>query len=211
MNLNRYTKYAVIFLVIFFIYGLRGLLDPHSRDQFISLFPLALLLSITTLLLFTDKISLKYSLVLIIIALAGFLIEAAGVHTKFIFGDYTYGDTLGIKVFNTPLIIGLNWAMLVFATSSITEQIRMPSLLKVLTGASLMVLYDVLLEIIAPVTGMWTWKNGVAPLRNYLAWFVISFLLHLLVRFFKVETRSAMAIPVLIIHAVFFIFLIIIS
>jgi putative membrane protein len=44
----------------------------------------------------------------LIIAVAGFFIEAIGVNTGLIFGNYVYKTTLGWKFLETPLIIGVN-------------------------------------------------------------------------------------------------------
>jgi putative membrane protein len=47
-----------------------------------------------------------------LIAVAGFFIEAIGVNTGLIFGNYVYKTTLGWKFLETPLIIGVNWILL---------------------------------------------------------------------------------------------------
>ncbi|MFN2335752.1 MAG: carotenoid biosynthesis protein, partial [Bacteroidales bacterium] len=59
----------------------------------------------------------------IAIAVTSFLIEAVGVNTGRIFGTYTYGKALGPALWNTPVIIGLNWFLLIYCTNVISRQI----------------------------------------------------------------------------------------
>ena len=48
----------------------------------------------------------------------GFFVELLGVKTGLIFGNYHYGATFGAKWQDVPYLIGLNWAAMVFYTSS---------------------------------------------------------------------------------------------
>ena len=41
------------------------------------------------------------------------LTEAIGVNTGLLFGTYEYGANLGFKIFGVPLIIGVNWTVLI--------------------------------------------------------------------------------------------------
>lgn len=84
-----------------------------------------------------------------IIAASGYLIELIGIITGLIFGEYAYGSGLGLKLFDVPLIIGLNWAILVFATAALTQQFLWPTWLKATLAATLMVAYDFFLEPVA--------------------------------------------------------------
>jgi putative membrane protein len=196
--------------VVFYIVGVFGTVMPFSHELFLKLFPFALLLSFFTILLFNDlRFDIKTISAILLTGLSGFLIEVAGISTHLIFGSYTYGDTLGIKVFNTPLIIGVNWAMLVFATASVIDPLSVPGPVKILLASALMVLYDLLMEIIAPLLGMWCWEGGIIPVKNYIAWFLIAVCFHSMFRIFRVKASSSIALYVLLCQAAFFISLII--
>lgn len=208
LRLNK--KLVIIFFAIFYVVGILGTIIPLTHNFFLKLFPLALLLSFLAILLFHDsKFDLKTIIALIITAISGFLIEVAGINSHLIFGSYTYGETLGLKVFHTPLLIGINWAMLVFATGSVVEPLSLSGPVKVLLASALMVLYDLLMEFTAPVLGMWTWDGGIVPVRNYIAWFLIAAILHSMFKILRVKTGSSIASSILSCQAVFFIFLII--
>jgi putative membrane protein len=58
---------------------------------------------------------------------------------------------------------------------------------------------------------MWSWEAGTPPIQNYLAWFAIAFVLFLLVWKSRLKMANPMALPMYIIHVVFFTILFIIN
>jgi putative membrane protein len=203
-------RFAVIFFAVFYLVGIFGTLISSSHNFFLLIFPWALLLSFLVVLLYNkSEIDLRTIMVVAITAVSGFLIEVAGISTHLIFGNYTYGNTLGLKLFETPLIIGVNWALLVFATGSVVHPLKIPVVARILFASLLMVIYDILLEFAAPLLGMWSWADDSVPLRNYVAWFVIAAGFHSLFKVMRIKTYSSLALPVLICQVVFFIVLIV--
>ena len=65
----------------------------------------------------------KQMLAFFLIFLLGFVVEVVGVQTGLIFGSYSYGATLGVKLFDTPLLIGLNWIFVSYSSYSIACQV----------------------------------------------------------------------------------------
>ena len=113
-------KMIRLIIIVFFIVGILGVAAPVSRNLFIALIPLALFLSIIVLVPFhQSEIRKKEVLVFLSILLISYLTEAVGVNYDFIFGDYEYGNGLGIKILGTPLLIGVNWVLLVYCTAAI--------------------------------------------------------------------------------------------
>ena len=167
-------KLAAYFFVIYYAVGVIGLSLPTTRQLFIGLMPLSLLLSSTILLFFHKRWRKTDMLIFVIIALAGYLIEVLGVHTGQVFGSYYYGRALGFKLFDTPLLNGLNWLMLTYCVYAIMEDTKLFWPLKALMAAVLMVVYDIVMEPAAIRLDMWSWGGGPIPLQNYQAWFVIS-------------------------------------
>ena len=208
-TLRQNKKLVIIFFAVFYAVGFFGTVIPFTHIFFGKLFPLALLLSFSAVLLFHEnRFDQNTILIIVITAISGFFIEVAGVKTHTIFGSYSYGDALGIKILETPIIIGINWAMLVFATGSAVEELNISPTLKILTASAIMVLYDLVMESVAPVLGMWTWSEGIIPVKNFIAWFSIALLLHTLFRIFKVKPASSMGLPILYCQSAFFILLI---
>ena len=199
-----------LFFVIFFIVGFVGTITPLTRQLFIELFPLAVILSFSSILLFQlADYNIKTIMVLVLIGVLGFAIEVAGVSTHLIFGDYKYGSTLGIKLFNTPLLIGINWVMLSYSGSAITENFPVPVSMKIVFASLIMLIYDVFLEQLAPVLDMWHWDNRVVPVRNYIAWFLIALFLQTLIRFTGIKIQNSIASKIILMQVTFFISLIV--
>ncbi|RCK77634.1 MAG: hypothetical protein IGBAC_1943 [Ignavibacteriae bacterium] len=124
----------------------------------------------------------------ILIYIISFLIEVIGVNTGLIFGEYTYGQTLGLKISNTPVIIGLNWVLLVYLTSSIVEKYNISNLLKILIASFLMLVYNIVLEKVAPLLDLWQFSKNVVPVKNYIAWLIIAIFFHTLIKIFRIHT-----------------------
>ncbi|NLZ95187.1 MAG: carotenoid biosynthesis protein, partial [Bacteroidales bacterium] len=161
--LTRQTTVAVL-LAIFFSVGLVGMLLPATNSFFLQLTPLALLLSFIVLAL-SDQSRQRGKLIayLLFIYITSFAIEVAGVHTGLLFGAYSYGDNLGIKLWKTPLIIGANWFFLVYTTAAILEKTKMNSTMKILLASLAMLVYDIVMEQVAPKMDMWSWKEVAVP------------------------------------------------
>ena len=121
-----------------------------------------------------------------------------------IFGHYKYGETLGYKVFETPLMMGFNWVLMIYLTASLTESIKTTAAVKVLMASALMIVYDLILEQFAPSLGMWTWQNNDIPLQNYFAWFGVSLVFHSLLRALKIKTSNTLSVVIYLCQILFF-------
>ncbi|NLO04061.1 MAG: carotenoid biosynthesis protein [Bacteroidales bacterium] len=206
---NLKLSYSVIFLIIFYFVGIAGFMIPATNSLFKNLIPLAILLSAVLLILFHKPgFTITSIIVFIVIAVLSFFVEALGVKTGNIFGQYTYGNTLGPKLADTPLLIGINWLMLIYCTKVITDSITVKKTIRIIAPPLLMVIYDLVLEKAAPVLGMWSWAGGEIPQKNYIAWFCFSLLFILLIRFFKLSFSNKLAPYVLITQFIFFIIIV---
>ncbi|MBN2666039.1 MAG: carotenoid biosynthesis protein [Bacteroidales bacterium] len=202
---------AKILLGIFFSVGITGMAIPASRETFTSLTPVALLLSIAAVIIFHKfHDPAKEILFFLFIFIAAFIIEAIGVKTGRIFGSYRYETGLGPLIFETPLMIGANWALLVYCTAVIACRFLVSDFLKIIAGSALMLAYDLILEQAAPVMHMWSFEDNVIPWRNYASWFLLAVIFHSLLRLSGVRTENHIAPFVLFVQAVFFIILVII-
>lgn len=194
-----------IFLTIIYTVGILGMwLKPND---FISLTPLNLALTCFLLLAYypyKEKDFIRYCIFLFT---AGFAIEMIGVQTGKIFGMYYYGYALGFKLKHVPVIIGINWLMLILATQSIAQKFSNKLYIIAAIGASLMVVLDLLIEPIASKYEFWHWHNDVIPLQNFVAWFIISFFFHGLGTVMKFNKENKMAVFVFAIQLIFFAFL----
>ncbi len=190
-------------LIIFYAVGILGLTYPPTKSYFEILSPYTLIMNMALLLLYHKPWSLKHMILYISIAITGLLVEIVGVETGLVFGDYHYKDVLGAKFLNTPLIIGINWLMLIYFAYHLTGLIRLPRWLKIIAGALLMVNYDLVLEPVAIRMNMWSWPGGDIPLQNYIAWFIISMLFLSLLHAFKIKESNRIATGLFAIQAGF--------
>ena len=136
--------------------------------------------------------------------MAGFFIEVAGVKTGLIFGEYEYGNTLGFKLFDTPLLIGFNWLFLTYTSIAIIDHFKLKSWLTIFLAPLVMLVYDIVLEQVASKMGMWYWKEMQVPIKNYIAWYLTGFIFVMAFRIVKIETKNPLAIVLLISQFIFF-------
>jgi len=105
-----------------------------------------------------------------------FLTEAAGVATGFVFGNYVYGEGMRIKLLGVPLIIAYNWLILIFGALNISARLSMNKNLVPLIAALIIMLFDFIMEPVAVRLDYWQWEGNAIPLRNYIAWGLITWL-----------------------------------
>ena len=199
-------QWIKILITVWYLVGVAGFANEPLRPLFQFLTPFGMLAATILLLAFHEPRNLKNWLVFSVIALSGFVVELIGVNTGILFGTYEYGPTLGLKIWNTPLTIGLNWLVLVYCVASLLRPIRDNWYFPV-AGAMAMVAFDWIMEPVAVATEMWSWMDDLIPMKNYLDWFLVSGMLFLIIRIFKVELNNRLAGWLLLMQAVFFLLL----
>ncbi len=214
MNLypkNRISVFEVKkFVVIFYIVGTLGFLIPFTKDVFITITPFALLLNVYLLAIYHKKYSISDVIIFVLIFVFGFLIEVLGVNTGLIFGDYQYGSGLGLKLFETPLLIGVNWLFLTYASVSVLNSFKINKLLIVVLAPLAMLIYDFVLEQVAPKMDMWSWHETSVPISNFIAWYGIALVFAGLLTLFKINTENPLSKILLLCQFVFLFFLMLI-
>jgi putative membrane protein len=106
--------------------------------------------------------------------LIGYMVEVLGINTGVIFGNYEYGKALGVKLFDTPLMIGVNWFILCYVANDLLDRLKLPKLLHLLLAAALITATDYIIEPDAIRHNMWNWFGEDVPLKNYIAWYIVS-------------------------------------
>lgn len=202
--------------------GLTGMLIPFTRPYFMLITPVNLLVVMVLLFYNHSGWDVRTVFSLTLVGILSFFVEALGVNTGLIFGEYAYGPTLGPKLINTPLMIGVNWILLVYVSHSVATTIyeklpeknmfamawrRAPSVMAALLGALLMVGYDIVLEPSAIELDMWWWAGEGIPLQNYVAWFLFAFVFILFIGISRINTRNNSALPVYLVQVLFFLIL----
>jgi bisanhydrobacterioruberin hydratase len=189
-------------------------------ELFMRCTPMNLMLTFWLLWYTAPEKNIRLATFFIICFFTGFGAELIGIHTGILFGSYQYGPILGTKWNGVPLLIGLNWFIVVYASGMLAHFLRhavgkvFPMAGKaaftrwvgislVLDGALLATLFDWIMEPAAVKLCFWQWSGGHIPMVNYLTWFFLSMIL--LVVFKRMQLRHhPFAINLLLIQALFF-------
>lgn len=145
-----------------------------------------------------------YLLAFVLIFITGFIVEIVGVKTGRIFGIYHYGDRLGWRFLEVPLIIGLNWGILIFSVAAITSRLSTNNWTRAWTGATLLVLLDLLIEPMAMRFLYWIWDFKTIPVQNFIAWWIISFFMLMFCFRFAKNLSNRLGIYVYFVQVIFF-------
>ena len=204
MNLDFNKKISIGIIWLFHLSGLMGLLYI-DKNLFASLTPLNLLISST--LLFVNQKSLKKKEIIIVFLIfsIGMIAEILGVNYGLIFGKYDYGDNLGLKLLDVPLLIGLNWVVLTFICGGISNHFVKNKYLSIVVGIILMLLIDITLEPIAPILDYWEFSGSVAPIQNYFGWAFTSLLTLSIYQFFYSNKEFTFSINLFLAQLLFFV------
>ena len=200
-------KYAISLLIAMHIAGIIGLSLPATQEIFKILVPFNLLANAALMLWFHQEWNKKFVWALAITMLVGFWIEVLGVHTKMIFGNYWYKTTLGIKVFDVPLLIAVNWLIVIYTTSALVAEFHISKFLKAVLATLLTVGLDYLIEPIAIQYDFWTWENGNIPVQNYIGWFLTALFLHCIFVYLPFKKVNRVAVALYVCEVVFFVVL----
>ena len=200
---NKELIYFSIFIVwLVNISGFFGILSDQ-KDFFLSSSPYVLTMTLF-LLVVNNSIDKKFLLRLFFIFMLGLSVEIIGVNFSFFFGEYKYGDNLGVKIFDVPIVIGFNWVLLIILTGNFANRVFPKSIIgKVLFGSTMMILLDLLIEINAPKVDYWEFSLNPVPLSNYFWWFIFSILFHLIYQSNN-NKEFLVSTNILVIHFLFF-------
>ena len=223
---NRPSLHNIALFMALLIHavGLLGILLTPYKDWFVQKTFVNLLLMAVLLVTTHQQKGKQFLVFLLITSIAGFGMEALGVNTGMIFGNYSYSDILGMKVLNTPLIIGINWFIIIYCTGMFTTAyenymlrrlnesgLAITSRLKIISfivdAVFLAVMFDWIMEPVAVKLGYWQWQNNIIPLYNYISWAVVSALLLALFRKLNTGRHNIFAVHLFIIEVLFFLIL----
>ena len=205
--------------------GLIGMIWA-DKQWFARMTPLNLLLMLFLIIWIQENKNKAFYLFFAGASLIGLFTEVIGVNTGMLFGNYSYGTILGIKIAGVPIIIGLNWFVVLYcavATLNYFNQYFIRNnktekrntllsgpidLYLVIAGALLATFFDWIMEPIAVSLGFWTWAgDGQIPIFNYLTWFCVSILILSLFRLTKFRPENIFAVRLFLIQLIFFILL----
>ena len=200
--IKAYKSYFLYFLILVYVSGSIGfVLNPTFFSPFT---PYTLLLTCFFFLIHSPLTDKKFITAFFLIAILGFIIEVIGVKTGFVFGKYVYGNGLGLKLLNVPLIISINWAMLICAGIIVVNSLITNKFFAMIVAAFLVTLIDLLIEQVAPKLDFWQFENGSPSLHNYLGWIGVTFFISYFFYPIIIQGNRSVSLIILILQIIFF-------
>ncbi|MAJ98804.1 MAG: hypothetical protein CMD07_06040 [Flavobacteriales bacterium] len=190
-----------ILLIIIFFHAIGGIgLSLENNKFFLDFTPIQIyfnFLIFSFLTIRREKI-FEYIFFSSVIFSLGLFIEIIGVKTQYIFGNYRYGSVLGYSIYNVPITIGLNWLLLSYISSGIIQMFKLNIKLKFAIASLIMVLLDYLIEPVAVNLKWWYWDNINPPILNFIAWFLISYIIQVIIYFSRLKFNKKTSLTFLL-------------
>ena len=202
--MDKNVKIAIQLVWLFHLSAIIGIFLGF-QDWFLPKTPLNLVACFLLLIWVGDLRNARSGFFAYIFFVSGMFVEWLGVHFGWPFGEYEYGDNLGLKLDGVPYLIGINWSMLVLITGAIAHRITGSIWLQAIIGASLMVGLDFFIEPSASTMDFWHWANDFIPLSNYIAWFVVALILQLIYMGFIKPMHFKFSLHLYLAQLIFFI------
>ncbi|MBC7640871.1 MAG: carotenoid biosynthesis protein [Flavobacterium sp.] len=199
---ETYKSYFLYFLILVYVSGSVGfVINPSFFSPFT---PYTLLLTCFVFLIHQPSTDKEFILSFFSIAVLGYIIELIGIKTGLLFGNYSYGNGLGYKLLDVPLIISINWAMLICAGIITVSKIFTNKFLVLIVTALLITLIDLIIEQVAHKLDFWKFQGGLPGLHNYLGWIGVVFFTSYFFYPSIIKGNSKVSFIVLILQIIFF-------
>ena len=223
-NHSKKVKWALMIALVFHIVGFAGILWI-DQTAFVSMTPYNLLLSLMLIFWTQEKFNFPFVIFFLVAFQTGYFTEYLGVNRQLLFGYYQYEHALGPKLYGVPILIGLNWFMIVYCCAvtirlllnfiwlkglkkTFSDNTSIQIVMIVIFGALMAMSFDWMMEPVAIKLGYWTWlSDGMVPVKNYWDWFFVSAFLILIFMNIDVKRNNLFAFHLLWIQSLFFILL----
>jgi putative membrane protein len=203
-------KWSLFVTLLVHVSGAIGM-TFFNREFFVGFTAVNLLLMFILLLWNETELRFTYLKAILFAFVAGLFAEIIGVNTGILFGDYHYSKIFGEKLMGVPILIGLNWFCIVYASFQVVlkfiKSVHLNSFAIAFLTAFLATLFDFVMEPVAIELGFWQWHTPEIPFLNYACWFIISFLIALFFHWVGVKKNNPFAVYLFFIQLLFFVFL----
>jgi putative membrane protein len=202
-NITTENRYIGL-LVLCYFFEIVGISFEEFKPFFLHLSTLNLLLTLFIFYKINNDFSKRFLILSSLIFVIGYSVEVIGVATGLLFGNYSYGNLFGFKVFETPLLIGINWLFLSLSTHGIVQFFTQKPLMLVTISALLMTGLDFFIEPVAMKLEFWTWDYHLIPIQNFLMWFATSAIIHSIIYTFRPKINEKISFIISIAQLLFF-------
>ncbi len=201
-------QYSVIFIAVAFLLGIVLHLIPDLRPLIIRLTELNLFLMSSLIFAFgllnNHRNLTEFTFWGLITILCVFLVAVVGINTGVLFGSFEYGSTLPTTVAHIPLVVPLNWAMLLLSAYGFFSNAVSQRHLRALLASVVVFLLNLLIQPVGVKLGYWVWDTDTIPVQNYISWFVVSIIFTQILALMKIHARSVIFKTYLIMQFLFY-------
>jgi uncharacterized membrane protein len=178
--------------------------------------PLRLLTISTLVMFFAASVShalayhgLGWAVGLVVITAGGGLaVEAVGLSTGFPFGELTFADTLGPRLFGVPVVLALAWTAMAYPAFAIARHLvgtRFLAGVPVVGGVALAA-WDLFFDPAMVADGHWTWTTptpaipGVAgvPVSAYVGWLLVAVVMMTVLTLALPDEHAPVGVPLVL-------------
>lgn len=205
LKLQRFQRWIILLLPAFYLMGFIFHLWEATFPLMLAMTPYTILG--TAILGFLPDVVTRNRKLLLWAAgtfACTLFLEILGVATGAVFGSYTYGPTLGFSLLGVPLLIGINWTLIIMGSVTLVERLTDNPWHVALGTAAITVAFDWIMEPVAIALDYWNWSSSTIPLQNYIAWFVIAFVFARIFSQLKLKTASPIPSLIVVVQALFF-------
>ncbi len=204
-SLVSYEKWVIRLMPVFYAVGLAGHALESTYPFMIALTPYTILATaVLGLLPFVVNGHVRLLFWAAVTYGVTLFLEILGVKTGLVFGSYVYGSTLGLELLGVPLLIGINWTIIILGSITLVKRWVSSPLAVMFITAVITVVFDYIMEPAAIALDYWSWDGGGIPVQNYIAWGVISFMCAGLYEGMKLNNPYRLPTVIVLVQGVFF-------
>lgn len=188
---------AVILLMVIYMTSLVGFITPHQQTWYLYYTPYFILLNALLLGLYHKNWNKGIFKFIVATLSIGMFIEIIAVQSTVLYGNYRFGNSLGLQIMEVPLIMPIYWFILSYSTAIIVEKLPLKNQwISINIAAILMTGLSGLIQQVAAPLDFW-YLEGTTNLVRYLSlYFGVGLGIQYLFQQLTIDAKNPIAIYV---------------